>query len=184
MKTTVKAPYLTNNKLATKTRKAHTVDEYPHDTETERRLLGALLVAPVAVRDEIAPTLDAALFWDEWHQWLLEGLCAARRLDNRPLLEYLYSRRRASWHNLDFFLGLLLTNYGEPTTCGRVANIENYIGRLQSIATKRQAIIDAQNALNEAYDDAYDCISQSWTHRSRTNERDQRRPSAVVRHRN
>lgn len=126
----------------------------PHDTETERLLLGALLVAIPKQRREMLAVVRAPWFFDTWHRDMFAAISRNYERDGVDLLkEILTPAHLERWPAAPIFLwGLCETREGDAI-CGLVSSWHRYAARLSAVADARLKILSLQTQLRELFDE-------------------------------
>lgn len=134
---------------------------FPHDTETERLLLGAMLVALPQTRREMLAVVRAPWFFDTWHRDLFSAISRNYERDGVDLLkEILTPAHLERWPAAPVFLwGLCETREGDAI-CGLVLSWRRYAARLSDIAEARANIMSLQTKLKELVDECSDRFPQ------------------------
>jgi hypothetical protein len=136
----------------------------PRDTESERLLLGVILIETPAVRSEIVQGVQSGWFFDPWHRETFEILRMYRDLDGRKLCAaILNAAHRARWENPAAYLGRLIEDKDGNSVCGDRHNWKRYAANLERIADCRDAIVFLARKLTEAEDAGRNLVSESRT---------------------
>lgn len=122
----------------------------PNSVETERLLLGALIV-DWTVRNKVTAELTRDLFHDEFHGWLFMALRSARRCSTDSEL-WRHLQEEASYApwigcNLAPWIARLLVNANAASICGKRHSINGYRRDLERIAKRRRRIIELEAEL-------------------------------------
>jgi len=126
----------------------------PHETETERLLLGALFVMPPANREKAVQSIRSFWFLDPWHREIFNRMLAARGLDGRALCEYIFARGIPFAESRDGeWLYKLLCDRPGTLIGGRANCWKVYADRLRRLAEKRNRALALINELGDLIDD-------------------------------
>lgn len=138
--------------------------QLPHDTETERLLLGVILIETPDVRAEIVRHVQPGWFFDLWHREAFEAMRAFRDLDDLALCAaILTTEHRQRWDNPAAYLGRLLEDIRGDSICGSRRNWRRYAADLERVAEVRDAIVFLANKLTEAQHVGRNLVSESRT---------------------
>jgi hypothetical protein len=138
----------------------------PHDTETERLLLGVRLIETPEQRSVIIRAVRPGWFFDPWHRDTFDAIRAHRDLDGRELCAaILTDAHRLRWDNPALYLGLLLETREGHSVCGQCRSWRLYAAQLERVADARDAILFLADKLTEATHAGRNLISESRTER-------------------
>lgn len=122
--------------------------EIPHNTEVERKLLGALLLMLPDDRDAAVKQIATVWFFDQWNQRFFNVLFANRRRDfNAEMLAAMKSHDGASGKTAWWISQLFLDRAGEPAT--NVRSWKEYAAVLQRCHKMRCEILTTAEMLKD-----------------------------------
>jgi hypothetical protein len=123
--------------------------ELPADQETERLLLGALLLMLPADRDAAVAKISTAWFLDPWNQRFFNVLTANRRRDFGPeIMDYMRSTDGPTGKTAWWIAMLLCDRDGEPNG-GRPQLWRDYARTLERVYAARVKMLILLEQLNE-----------------------------------
>jgi len=126
-------------------------DEMPHaDVETERLLLGALVVCGQDRRNEVTLLITANTFHDAFNRWLFIALRSARtRSTTEELLRHVYDYKRPDWigANLGWWIAQLVVRRDASSCCGLVKRIAMYCEDLLRLQRLRDKVNSLENQM-------------------------------------
>lgn len=122
--------------------------DIPHNTEVERKLLGALLLMTPDERDAAVKEIATVWFMDPWHQRLFNVLFANRRRDfNADILDAMRCYDGPTGKTAWWIAQLFLDRGGEPTTNPRTW--KEYAATLQRCHKMRCEILSAVEMIKD-----------------------------------
>ena len=137
-----------------------TIDlELPTATETERQLIGALLLMPVAERDSAVSAMAAVWFTDPWHRRLYNVIVENRRRDFGADMLAALKGGDGEQDNSAWWLARLLCDRDGTSISGRPQLWRDYVATLERVYTYRVRIIlcaeQLQDLINAGRTEAY-----------------------------
>lgn len=133
--------------------------DLPTATETERQLIGALLLMPVAERDAAVSTMSSVWFTDPWHRRLFNVIVENRRRDfGAEMLAAMKAGDSEQDHSA-WWIARLLCDRDGASISGRPQLWKSYAATLERVYAYRVRIIlcseQLQDLINAARTETY-----------------------------
>lgn len=132
---------------------------FPADVETERRMIGALLVALPSARAPLIAQLREPWFWDPFHRHCFRAIAQYREADGQELLQKILTPAcRQEWSEPFRSLVRLFQNEAGDPVCGMVDTARRYIGSLRRVYDRRTKLLSDASTLEDTINGCRDSI--------------------------